>query len=313
MVVQSSRPRVASLVWTLAMVALASSAAPIGTWVNSETAATTPATPIATVPNPTAQSSCSHCELGQPGLAPPHLVRPGPAFISNTGLVGRQDSAASVYSIRFVESGWSGGFWAVELEGAHTQNSESATLSFSTVANGTYSYRVLCICGLLSPTIPTGSVVVDGANATVNVTFVEATEVTFIPMGLPGSLNWGVLVSGTVTLSNGSQVGPFIETANSTTPSFAGMLLPNGTYSYIGEATGFSSNGVSIIVHLGSEYAVDVSFTAPAGFMIFGQPGWLVVVAAVAAGLAASGWIVAATVRRGNRPPADPPSSPPAP
>lgn len=121
------------------------------------------------------------------------------------------------YTITFTQSGLpSGTQWSVTL-GESTLQSTGSTISFDPV-NGTYSYGIGGVPGYSADSYG-GSVVVDGQDTGVSVTFTQVTySVTFKTLGLPSGMTWYL------NLSSGQSF--------SSTESELSFILPNGTYSY---------------------------------------------------------------------------------
>ncbi|MCI4343946.1 MAG: hypothetical protein L3J92_07570, partial [Thermoplasmata archaeon] len=133
------------------------------------------------------------------------------------------------YSVKFSESGLPSGLkWKVTVDGVTkslTSNGATDTLTWTGLANNTYSYSISGISGWHQATLPySGSVVVNGASVTeTTLVYVEVTySVTFSESGLPSGLTWQVTVDG-VTKS--------LTTDGGTDPlTWTGLL--NGTYAY---------------------------------------------------------------------------------
>jgi hypothetical protein len=133
------------------------------------------------------------------------------------------------YSVIFKESGLPSGLkWKVTVDGmtkSLTTNGATDTLTWTGLANATYSYQVGSLPGWHQATLPyTGSVMVNGASVT-EPTLVyteEVYSVTFKESGLPSGLTWQVTVNG-VTKS---------LTTDGGTDSLTWTGLLNGTYTY---------------------------------------------------------------------------------
>lgn len=121
------------------------------------------------------------------------------------------------YNVVFTQTGLpSGTPWSVVLNGT-TQTSTGSSLTFDP-QNGTYTYTVNRVNGY-SPDSQTGTVVVNGNDATVQIAFTQVTySVTFETVGLPSGMKWYV------NLSNGQSF--------SSTSSIISFNLPNGSYGY---------------------------------------------------------------------------------
>ncbi|MGP8078362.1 MAG: hypothetical protein ACLQD8_02965 [Thermoplasmata archaeon] len=163
------------------------------------------------------------------------------------------------YTITFMESTLpSGTVWSVDLSGTvHTSTGPSITFSDP---NGTYGYRVGYVAGY-SPSVPTGSVTVNGADASATVVFTQVTYgVTFTESGLPSGTSWSVMINA-VSLS-------------STGPSIV-FTLPNGTFGYtIGYVSGWIPGVPSGSVPVnGASASVGVAFTQVRYTLTFTETG----------------------------------------
>ena len=192
----------------------------------------------------------------------------------------------ATYAVTFSETGLPNGtFWWVELGGGwdpasgtaspawfggNFNGSNGSTVGF-TVPDGTYSFAIGNVSvgdwgdwgnnsSVLVPVPATGSVTVDGANVSLDVTFstVSFYNVTFLETGLPNGTGWTVSVFG--PSSGGSW--------NYSTNSSLSFELPNGTYQF---SVGNTSNGSALYLPTpmngtftvaGANVTVDVAFTA---------------------------------------------------
>ena len=121
------------------------------------------------------------------------------------------------YEITFTATGLSEGTrWSVILNGT-LQDSISTSVTFGE-PDGTYSYTVATGHGYTAAQA-SGVVAVDGANRSVEVTFVPPDfAVSFAERGLPTGVNWSITMEGVTNSSNTTTIG-FQE--------------PNGTYAYL--------------------------------------------------------------------------------
>ncbi|MEM3791054.1 MAG: hypothetical protein QW260_08295, partial [Thermoproteota archaeon] len=123
------------------------------------------------------------------------------------------------YTVTFTESGLpSGTTWSVTFNG-NTKSSTTNTISFTGIANGTYSYSVGVVSGYTANP-SSGTIIVNGANVNQAITFSLVTyTVTFTESGLPSGTTWYVNITN----------GP---TSGAITGSSYSFSLSNGTYSY---------------------------------------------------------------------------------
>ncbi|MCI4326209.1 MAG: YncE family protein [Thermoplasmata archaeon] len=136
--------------------------------------------------------------------------------------------------------------WSVTLNG--TVNTTTGTSATFAVTNGTYPYQIANVPGWRGSSYA-GSLLVAGANATVDLTWTPALyAVNFTSSGLPAGRSWAVIVNGT---------------ANRTTNGSAGFELPNGTYNYsVAGAPGFAPVPASGTVTVsGAAQSLVVNFT----------------------------------------------------
>jgi hypothetical protein len=178
-------------------------------------------------------------------------------------------TAPGTYAVTFSERGLpSGTSWSVTFN-SNTLSSTTTTIVFSGT-NGTYSYSVVPVSGYsASPT--SGSVMVNGADQTVSITFTKtivasgpAYQVTFDQTGLPVNQSWYVdadLGGLSYTFFETPTYGPSDEFA-----------IPDGTYywevasvnsSYIAapdEGT-LTMAGSAVTIHITFELLYTVTFS----------------------------------------------------
>ncbi|MDG6901767.1 MAG: hypothetical protein JRM80_07375 [Nitrososphaerota archaeon] len=123
------------------------------------------------------------------------------------------------YAVTFEESGLAQGTaWNVALNGSSSSGS-SGSLSFFVQANGTYSYSIQPVAGYsVSPT--TGTVVVDGSNVVVTVSFTPSSVTTTTTTASSSALQ----TSSTSGTSQTSTTTPY--TASSTLPGAPQQSFP---------------------------------------------------------------------------------------
>lgn len=153
------------------------------------------------------------------------------------------------YSVNFTESGLPAGTtWSTVLNGT-THSSTTNLISFE-MPNGTYSYSVGTVSGY-TPDISSGSVTVDGSDASVQISFTQVTyTVSFNTVGLPSGTTWYVNISG--------------GSSHSSSGSSITLQLPNGTYSYtVSNVTGFnlSNPAGTVTVSGGNPNPITVTYT----------------------------------------------------
>ncbi len=185
------------------------------------------------------------------------VVDGGVQAIDGTGM-GYTDSLAYTlvtYEATFSESTLPSGLtWQIILNGITQQlttNGGLDTLTWSGLANGTYSYAISDISGWHQTTLPqSGELVVDGQNAAIDGTGIgaawtlvygEATySVTFSESGLPSGLPWSVTFDG----------APLSLTTDGGTDALT-FNVPNGTYAY--SIVGTPGSHESTIPYAGTE------------------------------------------------------------
>ena len=157
------------------------------------------------------------------------------------------DFTLATYEVLFTELGLpTGSEWTVTLDNGENATSNSQTISFLE-SNGTYSYSIIAASAGYYASPSSGSVAVNGAAETVEVTFTQtAYPVEFRETGLPAGTTWSVTLNGQTTTSS-SEMITFLE--------------PNGVYQYsVGEVAGYvlpSTTGTVTI----SDSSVNVSIT----------------------------------------------------
>ena len=156
---------------------------------------------------------------------------PSPQYINFT--VNKNVSFTVIYTnyirVTFTESGLpSGSTWYVNLTNGQTFSSTNDTVSFSE-PNGTYSYTIATTDKTYEPSLPSGSLTVNGTSISKSVAFTEVKyTVTFTESGLQSGTIWYV------NLSNGLSSGAISGSSYT-------FSLTNGTYSYtVGSVSGYS-------------------------------------------------------------------------
>jgi DNA-binding PadR family transcriptional regulator len=162
----------------------------------------------------------------------------------------------TIYPVTFNETGLpSGALWSVEMDGEWQETSASGLLFYE--PNGTYSFEVYDGNGS-GPYVPnpsSGVVDLDGAGASVAITFGSA-PVTFPVLFVETGLVFGTVWSVT-----------FFNSTYGTDGTTLNASAPNGTYSFtVGNVSGYSPNPASGTVTIaGAALAVNISFsTVPA-------------------------------------------------
>lgn len=208
-----------------------------------------------------------------------------------------------LYVVTFQASGLPPGrAWSVQV-GSTTETSTATTLAFD-LTNGTYPF----IAGGSAPYAPwpssTGSVVVAGANLTVNLPYSFTYAVTFTASGLPNGTAWNVTVTESDPGRATAGAGGASWTVTSTT-STASLYLANGSYEYAVSATGYSTISGALPVQGGA-------MTQPVTFGANGASPpatweWVLLGAAIAVVVAG---VVVLFLRRRGRAPSSPGSRP---
>jgi DNA-binding beta-propeller fold protein YncE len=141
------------------------------------------------------------------GSVEPYAARPqtGNVIVNGTGRTLSLTFARVDWSLSFSEHGLPAGTnWFVGL-GSTNRSSTSSLITF-VEANGSYPYLVTAAGGYAAYP-PTGAAVVNGANTSVLVSFVQVTySVTFREAGLPSGTSWSVALSGTSLASASSSI-----------------------------------------------------------------------------------------------------------
>jgi hypothetical protein len=164
------------------------------------------------------------------------------------------------YTLTFTEAGLpAGDGWAVNLSGGQMSSSTSTQITFSE-PNGTYTYNAVAAYFLYSPNASWGTVVINGANAAVSVTFKANNTIDFVRSGLPAGANWTVNLSGAV---------------NSSITWSLGFSRPNGTYSYsLASVNGLVPTPASGTVTVKGRFVtIPVTFARPTYPVIFTESG----------------------------------------
>lgn len=175
---------------------------------------------------------------------------------SRIGLPGNSGSSSSFesYTVTFLADGLaSGDQFCVNIGQPGGCSTNSSSIKFTTVPNGTYSYTVSLAPGTsgykISPS--SGSFTVNGANVTVDITFtpiVTTFYVEFTESGLSGQ-SWTVTLNGSSQSTTGTRI------------KFTG--LSNGTYPYTVTApSGYTASPASgdITVN-GANVIENIAFT----------------------------------------------------
>jgi YVTN family beta-propeller protein len=213
------------------------------------------------------------------------------------------------YNVTFVETGlparatWQAGFVACEVCGEWLWGTTTgSTEEFYDMVNGTLEYEVSTSAPGFSPTVPFGSLTIQGANVTIEVTFVSAYQTVFIEGGLGNATAWSVTVQGTVTLSNGTLVPSFIETHNATPGSSSlGFELPNGSYSYSATASGYVQVNGHFSVNGSSPALIVILFSKPSLWWAGNAPEWALVAAVAFVATMIAVLVLVVRRRRRNR------------
>lgn len=185
-------------------------------------------------------------------VAPTH----GNVSVTSGNVVVAVDWSAVTFPVTFTEVGLpSGTNWSVTAEN-QSEYSSGPTIVFA-APNGTLGYTVGPVPGF-APTVPAGSVTVNGAPQNLTVTFRAVNyTVTYAESGLPSGTSWSLTVGGVGRSTSGASVA---------------YSLSNGTYAFrVGPVAGYfatpsggnttvagSSVSVSIVF---APFAFGVSFT----------------------------------------------------
>lgn len=149
------------------------------------------------------------------------------------------------YSVIFNAQGLKPGIkWSVTLNGS-TISSYQHTITIMSV-NGTYAWNVTLIrYYIISPS--SGTVKVDGANVTVNITFTEVYIVTFAESGLPSGSQWSL------TMNN--------QVYSSTTNTIVLTVLPGTIYVSMIGIDGYYINPIAWNNFIARNQTVNVTFS----------------------------------------------------
>jgi Pro-kumamolisin, activation domain len=162
-------------------------------------------------------------------------------------------TSAGTYPVSFSETGLSPGTnWSVTFNGK-SEKSNTPSIVFVGITNGSYAYAVGGISGFVrSPS--SGIVVVNGAPPSVSVTFAEkgtgSYTVTFTANGLPHGLTWSVTLHGVT------------KTGSSSSKTFT---KANGAYAFSVQApAGYSASPSSgSVTVVGANINEVIDFSAP--------------------------------------------------
>lgn len=164
---------------------------------------------------------------------------------------------SALYTVALTETGLTAGtYWYASLTDQSTyqyyySQSNTAAIDFE-VPNGTYTFTVSPVWRFtVAPA--TGSVTVNGANATAAVVFSLSPTYTvmFNETGLPSGTPWSVQI----LLPNYTYV-----TQTSSTPSIT-FFLPNGSYSWVPSSTGYAPTPTAGYAYIyGNNVYASISF-----------------------------------------------------
>ncbi len=154
-----------------------------------------------------------------------------------------------LYPVTFVETGLPAGtFWNVSL-GNETNISSNSTIVFK-VTNGTYNYNIPNINDIASSP-SNGSILINGEQAKIFVTFTAAISFTFFEKGLPAGAKWSVYINGIY---------------HNSTSSLISVTLPNGTYSYaVSLPSGYYASSLQGKVN----YSNNLIYIAASSFLLY--------------------------------------------
>ncbi|MGP8067544.1 MAG: PQQ-binding-like beta-propeller repeat protein [Thermoplasmata archaeon] len=140
------------------------------------------------------------------------------------------------FNVEFTETGLPAAYaWSVALGGV-LQSTNASEIPFSEV-NGTYAYSVQGPTGYAA-TLPSGTVLVNGTDEGVSVTFLSGYPLTFVAEGLPLGTLWNVTIGSL--------------TRNSTT-STIGFIEPKGVYPFlVGVVSGWRTTDSGSVVVTGA-------------------------------------------------------------
>ena len=153
------------------------------------------------------------------------------------------------YRVTFTENGLpSGTMWYVNLSNGQSYSGTGTTITFQE-PNGSYSYTIATVNKIYAPNPSSGTIMVNGANVNVAITFNLVTyKITFTESGLSSGTSWSVTLNNiTKTSTNGTII--FNE--------------PNGTYSYIiSGISGYRANTYSGTINVnGNPVSVSINWT----------------------------------------------------
>jgi hypothetical protein len=230
-----------------------------------------------------------------PGYHQSTIAYSGSESVSGAPLAVSVTYGAVTYGVTFSQSGLPSGLtWTVTFNSVTqslTTSGGTDTLTFASVANGTYSYQIADNPGYHQSTVPySGTESVNGGALAVSVTYGQVSYgVNFEESGLPSGLSWSVTfnaVTQSLTTSGGTD-----------TLSFASE--PNGSYAYsIADNAGYHQSTIaysgSVSVTGGSltESLVYTQVTYAVSFAQSGLPSgltWSVTVNGVTSSLTTSG------------------------
>ena len=158
--------------------------------------------------------------------------------------------AVILYTVTFNESGLpSNTLWNITIDNSiYSTNITSINV---TIPNGIYPYEAQSSNGLYSPIY--GNVTVNGANLTVNLTFISYTyNVEFTESGLSSGTLWNM------TLSNSTYNANYYNSTNTTSLNFS---IPNSTYSYTALANNFYNPVYGNVTVNGANISDSILFT----------------------------------------------------
>jgi hypothetical protein len=178
---------------------------------------------------PEPNGNYSYSIAGNPGYHQNTIPYQGNLTVNGSPLMVGVTYAPVVYNITFSEAGLAAGMtWGVNVNGlpmSLVTNGSTDSLTWTGLANASYSYTIAGIPGWYQNTLPySGSVTVDnGSNVEPTLLYSQATySVSFSERGLPSGQLFQVTVNGV----------PESLTANGGTDTLTFTGLINGTYSY---------------------------------------------------------------------------------
>jgi hypothetical protein len=189
-----------------------------------------------------------------------HTTQSGSLTVAGTNVAVAVPYTQSGYSVKFTETGFTLKWkttWCVTLGATNQCVTGGASMTFTDIPNGTYSYTLGPVANysLTSPAAYTGTVTVDG-HSPGKVVDTVATKwslvkyaVKFKETGLPHGTSWQVTVDGQT---------------KSTTSASMSFSLPNGTYSFTAISSGYTTVHGSVVVN-GAALTHTVAFSPMAG------------------------------------------------